>query len=250
MAISAKKRTTIAQVVEKVRGRACNGPQSWSSGPPRQAGVVCRSLERMTALGIMEDHNRLLHSTDDGSGVENVAMRSRCVLAATCVLVALGLLLWAGRESHAEQPAGHPNPPVPRTLTRRTTRRTAADRRACPQQSRSRPVSLRTRIPHRRPLNGLPTRVQPATNRRARPTPTIRRPQQSRSLRTGRRWIGGPYHGPSTNSPRGRALCQAGPLMVRESLRNRPAGRSPLSTSPSTRRGSTRRDIHRHPRSL
>jgi hypothetical protein len=44
------------------------------------------------ALGIMEERNRLLHSTDDVCGVENVGMRSRCTQAAACVLVALGLL--------------------------------------------------------------------------------------------------------------------------------------------------------------
>jgi hypothetical protein len=122
------------------------------------------------------------------------------------------------------------HPQVPPTLSRRR----AADRRARPQQSRIRhAASLRTRGPHRRPLNGLPT-----TNRRALPTPTMGRPQQNRSLHTGRRWIGGPCHGLSTNSPRGRALRQASPLMVREGLRNRPAGRPPLPTSPSTRRGS------------
>jgi Helix-turn-helix domain len=40
----------------------------------------------------MEERNRLLHSTDDVCGVENVGMRSRCTQAAACVLVALGLL--------------------------------------------------------------------------------------------------------------------------------------------------------------
>jgi len=40
-------------------------------------------------------------------------MRSRGVLPVICVLVALGLLLCAGKESQAKQPASHPNPPAP-----------------------------------------------------------------------------------------------------------------------------------------
>ena len=134
MAIGAKKRAAIAEEVDKVRGRACNGLQSWSSGPPRQAVVVCRPLERMTALGTMEDHNRLLHSTDDGSGMENVAMRNRWVLAAICVLVALGLLLCAERESLAKQPARVPDPAAPELSPGRPAR----DRRARPWHSRDR----------------------------------------------------------------------------------------------------------------
>ncbi len=42
-------------------------------------------------------------------------MRSRCVVAAVCFLVALGLLLCVGRESVAKQPSGVPDPAVPAT---------------------------------------------------------------------------------------------------------------------------------------
>ena len=51
--------------------------------------VVCRSLELTTALGMVENHNRLLPSTESRSGPVNNAMRYRGVLVPTCVLVAL-----------------------------------------------------------------------------------------------------------------------------------------------------------------
>src|SRR3712207_4898003 len=69
----------------------------------------------MTALGIIEDRNGLLPPTDCGSGMENGAMRNRCVVAAVGFLVALGLLLCVGRESVAKQPSGAPAPAVPAT---------------------------------------------------------------------------------------------------------------------------------------
>ena len=61
----------------------------------------------------MEDHNRLLHSTDSGSGPERHAMGNRGFVAAICVLVALGCLLCAGRESLAQQPTSAPEASAP-----------------------------------------------------------------------------------------------------------------------------------------
>src|SRR5215211_9534917 len=72
------------------------------------AGVVCRSLELMSALGMMEDHNRLLPATESKSGPANVAMRNRGVLVLTCFLVALGSLLCVGKEALAKQPVTAP----------------------------------------------------------------------------------------------------------------------------------------------
>ena len=72
------------------------------------AGVVCRSLELMTALGMLEDHNRLLPATRSGSGPVSVAMRNRGVLVLTCFLVALGSSLCVGKESLAKQPLEAP----------------------------------------------------------------------------------------------------------------------------------------------
>src|SRR5215210_9515135 len=69
--------------------------------------VVCRSLELRTALGMMEDHNRLLAATESGSGLVNDAMRRRSVLVLSCVLVAL---LCVGKESRAEPPSLAPGP--------------------------------------------------------------------------------------------------------------------------------------------
>jgi len=66
----------------------------------------------------MEDYNRHLHPADGGSGVESVAVRNRWVLAATCVLVALGMLLCAERASLAQQPARVPDPAGPATPQR------------------------------------------------------------------------------------------------------------------------------------
>ena len=110
-------------------------------------------MERMTALGTMEDYNRLLHSTDDGSGGENVARRSRCVLAATWVLVALGLLLCAGRESGAQQPAEAPEPAGP----------------ASSQQAEGRgPESAPAAEP--KPARGEPANEKPASPPAERPT--------------------------------------------------------------------------------
>jgi hypothetical protein len=64
----------------------------------------------MTALGMMEDHNRLLRSTESGSGPSNSALRDRGVLILSCVLVALGSLLCVGKESLAKQPDQTPKP--------------------------------------------------------------------------------------------------------------------------------------------
>src|SRR5215210_7872844 len=58
----------------------------------------------MTALGMMEDHNRLLPATESTSGSVNDATRNRGVLVLGCVLLALGSLLCAGKESQAAPP--------------------------------------------------------------------------------------------------------------------------------------------------
>jgi predicted signal transduction protein with EAL and GGDEF domain len=50
--------------------------------------VVRRFLEHMATLGIMEDRNRLLPSTDSESGLVSDAMRNRSALVLICVLVA------------------------------------------------------------------------------------------------------------------------------------------------------------------
>ncbi len=75
--------------------------------------MVCRSLERMTALGIMDDHDRLLHPADGGSVMGGTAARNRLALATICIMVALGLLLCTGRESLAQQQGGVRAPAVP-----------------------------------------------------------------------------------------------------------------------------------------
>jgi hypothetical protein len=72
--------------------------------------VVCRSLELRTALGMIEDHNRLFPATESGSGLVNDAVRSRSVLVLGCVLFALGALLCVGKESRAKPPALAPEP--------------------------------------------------------------------------------------------------------------------------------------------
>jgi hypothetical protein len=82
------------------------------------AGVVCRSLDHKTALGIMEDHNRLLPATESRSGQANVAVRDRGVLVLACVLVALVSLLCLGKESLAKQPGKAPRPGSPATSHR------------------------------------------------------------------------------------------------------------------------------------
>ena len=59
----------------------------------------------MTALGMLEDHNRLLLATRSVSGPVSVAVRNRGVLVLTFFLVALGSSLCFGKESLAKQPA-------------------------------------------------------------------------------------------------------------------------------------------------
>src|SRR5919112_5506693 len=101
-----------AERVVKAPWRACNGRQRWSAEPPRTGRGVCRSLERTTALRVMEDHDRLLHSAEGGIGMGS-AVRNRWTLAATCFMVALGLLLCTGRASLAQQQARVPDPSGP-----------------------------------------------------------------------------------------------------------------------------------------
>src|SRR5919107_6316984 len=59
----------------------------------------------MTALGMLEDHDRLLLATRSVSGPVSVAVRNRGVLVLTFFLVALGSSLCVGKESLAKQPA-------------------------------------------------------------------------------------------------------------------------------------------------
>src|SRR5829696_2093564 len=126
----------------------------------------------MTALRIMEDHDRLLHSADGGSGMEGVAVRNRWVLATICVLVALGLLLCAEKASLAEQPARVPDPAdraaPQRSVGQGPERAPNAGGRA--PVARSSPAALRAGRPVRgEPANGgLASRP---TGRPARPRP-------------------------------------------------------------------------------
>src|SRR5215211_7323446 len=104
MPIGAEKRVMIRKGVDKAFRGFSNDKQKGGWNTTISAGVVCRSLELMSALGMMEDHNRLLPATESKSGLVNVAMRNRGVLVLTCFLVALGSLLCVGKESLAKQP--------------------------------------------------------------------------------------------------------------------------------------------------
>src|SRR5215218_4675345 len=127
----------------------------------------------MTALRIMEDHDRLLHSAGGGSGMEGVAVRNRWVLATTCVLVALGLLFCAERPSLAKEPARVPDPADPATPKRSVGQepQSAPNAGGRAPVARSRPAALRAKRPVRgEPANGgLASR--PA-GRPARPRPS------------------------------------------------------------------------------
>ena len=108
--IGAKKGTALPGNVDKALLGPCNDLQKGGWKDHDNGRVVCRSLELMTALGMMEDHNRLLPSTESGSGLVNSAMRSRGVLGLICVLVALGSLLYVGNEAQAKPPDQTPQP--------------------------------------------------------------------------------------------------------------------------------------------
>jgi len=175
-AVGAKKRAAIRKDVDKALPETCNDPQGWSSGPPRRAGVVCRSLERTTTLGFMEDHNRLLHPADSGSGLENDALPGRGVLATICVLVALCLLLCAGKAAGAEQPWRAPEhgaratspPPASRVPERAPTadRRVSAVRPSPARRELANPGPA-SRSAHQRPLRQRSARERPAGHRLA-----------------------------------------------------------------------------------
>ena len=94
----------IPRNVDKALPGPCNHLQKGGWNDHDNGRVVCRSLELMTALGMMEDHNGLLPSTESGSGLVNNAMRSRGVLGLICVLAALGSLLCVGNEARAKPP--------------------------------------------------------------------------------------------------------------------------------------------------
>ena len=108
--IGAKKGMAIPRNVDKALPGPCNDLQKGGWNDHDNGRVVCRSLELMTALGMMEDHNGLLPSTESGSSLVNSAMRSRGVLGLICGLVALGALLCAGNEARAKPPDQAPEP--------------------------------------------------------------------------------------------------------------------------------------------
>src|SRR5215204_5917541 len=138
MLIGAEKRVMIRKGVDKAFRGFSNDKQKGGWNTTISAGVVCRSLELMSALGMMEDHNRLLPATESKSGLVNVAMRNRGVLVLTCFLVALGSLLCVGKESLAKQPdpapATRPDPaprgPVDRGPVSRPARQRPVERAA------------------------------------------------------------------------------------------------------------------------
>jgi hypothetical protein len=127
-------------------------------------------LERMTALRIMRDHDGLLHSADGGSGVGSVALENRWVLAATCVLVTLGLLLCAERPSLAKEPVRVPDPADPAT-----PQRSVGQGPESTPVAPSRPATPRAEQPVRgEPANGSPASrpaVRPARPIQAAPEP-------------------------------------------------------------------------------
>ena len=134
------------------------------------AGVVCRSLELMTALGMMEDHNRLLPATESRSGQGDVALRNRGVLVLTCVLVALGSLLCVGKESLAKQPGKAPSPGSPAT-SHRPAGAPKADHQTPAAQPQT-PAAQPKPTP-RKPVDRGPT-SQPTKQRPAKQRPTER----------------------------------------------------------------------------
>ena len=145
----------------------------------------------MTALGIMEDHNRLLHPTDSGSYPETIALRRRGVLAASFVLVALGLLLCVGRESQAKQPAETPVVGGQTGAPQSVGRDPDGVQNSHPAPARTAEsggwkTSLWTPLPHR----GLPTRhpptiLRPTVGRPVPRTSTMGRQSRSRCRRAG-----------------------------------------------------------------
>jgi len=134
-------------------------------------------LERMTALRIMEDHDRLLDSAGGGSGTVGLAARNRWALSAIFFMVALGLLLCTGRTSLAQQQARVQDPAGP-----------AAPQRLAGQGSEgvpaaaSRPVPRAERpasgAPASRPAGGLaqPRPAEPSGTPRTERQPAVSRP--------------------------------------------------------------------------
>jgi hypothetical protein len=100
----------IPRNVDKALPGPCNDLRKGGWNDHDNGRVVCRSLELMTALGMMEDHNGLLPSTESGSGLVSSAMRSRGVLGLICVLVTLGALVCVGNEARAIPPDHTPEP--------------------------------------------------------------------------------------------------------------------------------------------
>ena len=94
--------------------------------------------------------------------MESVAVRNRWVLAATCVLVALGLLLCAERASLAKQPVRVPDPVTPQ--------RSVGQGPESAPVAQSRPAAPRAE----RPVRGEPANTRPTSRpaeRPARPRP-------------------------------------------------------------------------------
>jgi hypothetical protein len=109
--------------------------------------------------------------------MESVAVRNRWVLAATFVLVALGLLLCAEKTSLAKQPARVPDPTDPVTPQRSVGQGTerAPNAGGPAPAAESRPAALRAERPVRsEPANGGPT--SRPTGRTARPRLAVPEP--------------------------------------------------------------------------
>jgi hypothetical protein len=101
-------------------------------------------------------------------------VRDRGLVVAVCVLVALGSLLCAGKESLAEQPAKTPEPGAPASPDRQAAR----GRAGAPDAG--------TRAPATRPQPAQPERTQPAlrepSNRSPSPRPSHQQPVHQRPV--------------------------------------------------------------------
>ena len=169
----AEERAAIRKDVDKALLGPCNNPQKGGWNTHDNGRMVCRSLEPMTALGMMEDHNKLLPSTEYGSGPSNNAMRNRGVLILSCVLVALGSLLCFGKESPAKQPDRMPKPGGQATSRQPTS----------PQPANHGPVAAPNTNPPAPAAQTKPALQEPAPREPVRSPssrPTEKRPDEQR----------------------------------------------------------------------
>jgi hypothetical protein len=192
--VGTKKRVAIRKNVDKDPLGPCNGRQEGGCNDHDNGRVICRSLELMTALGMMEDHNRLLPATGSTSGSVSDATRNRGVLVLCCVLLALGSLLCAGKESQAAPPGKAPEPGGNAAAHRPTSQRPpssgpadgapVADRGnpgAPAAQPKPEPVERgpASRPAHPRPAEQRPIRQQPTEQRSTeRPAPGPKHPAE------------------------------------------------------------------------